>query len=191
MEALGLDPAGYDGTYKLVAGRLSLNFINTVSWPHTDRRHDWLSSLVNLRHWATAVDLDSAKVRAADLEAVRMVRVTVTDLLRPLTHGEHPDDAAIEAFNDQLSLVLSRRVLDVTALGWTWRIQEPQQRLLDPILLDAADLAALTDRSRLGHCPSCDWVFYDGTRNGRRRWCDMADCGSRAKSRSYYQRTNH
>jgi predicted RNA-binding Zn ribbon-like protein len=25
-------------------------------------------------------------------------------------------------------------------------------------------------------------VFYDNTKNGRRRWCDMATCGNRAKA---------
>jgi predicted RNA-binding Zn ribbon-like protein len=25
-------------------------------------------------------------------------------------------------------------------------------------------------------------VFFDNTKNGRRRWCDMATCGNRAKA---------
>jgi predicted RNA-binding Zn ribbon-like protein len=25
-------------------------------------------------------------------------------------------------------------------------------------------------------------VFYDTTKNGRRRWCDMSTCGNRAKA---------
>ena len=27
----------------------------------------------------------------------------------------------------------------------------------------------------------CRWVFIDGSRNTSRRWCDMANCGNRAK----------
>jgi predicted RNA-binding Zn ribbon-like protein len=54
----------------------------------------------------------------------------------------------------------------------------------------AAEVASAQDRSRLGHCPACEWVFLVETRNGKRRWCDMADCGSRAKSRRYYARTH-
>ncbi|HEY8635673.1 MAG TPA: CGNR zinc finger domain-containing protein, partial [Candidatus Limnocylindrales bacterium] len=30
--------------------------------------------------------------------------------------------------------------------------------------------------------PTCDWIFYDGSRTSRRRWCDMATCGNRAKA---------
>ena len=36
--------------------------------------------------------------------------------------------------------------------------------------------------------PACRWAFYDATRNRSAVWCDMAACGSRAKSRSYYAR---
>jgi len=34
----------------------------------------------------------------------------------------------------------------------------------------------------------CRWVFYDGSRNGRGRWCTMDVCGNRAKTRAYRQR---
>jgi predicted RNA-binding Zn ribbon-like protein len=30
--------------------------------------------------------------------------------------------------------------------------------------------------------PRCGRVFQDETKNGRRRWCDMATCGNRAKA---------
>ena len=32
---------------------------------------------------------------------------------------------------------------------------------------------------------ACRWVFEDTSRAGRRRWCDMASCGNRAKVRRY------
>ncbi len=189
MEALDLDSAGYPGTYKLIGGRVSLNFINTVSWPLTDRRHDWLSSVTNVHRWATAVDLDAHGIRPGEIDSIQATRATITDLLSPLAHGQQPAKPAIEEFNDMLSSSNARRSLDSTTLAWIWRDQTPQQTLLDPIIVDAADLASRRDRSRLRHCPACDWTFYDETRNGRRRWCDMADCGSRAKSRRYYERT--
>jgi hypothetical protein len=34
----------------------------------------------------------------------------------------------------------------------------------------------------------CRWVFVDGSRNSSRRWCDMAECGNRAKSMSFRRR---
>ncbi len=44
--------------------------------------------------------------------------------------------------------------------------------------------------SRLKACRAgtCQWAFYDHSRNGSATWCDMAVCGSREKMRSYRRR---
>ena len=34
----------------------------------------------------------------------------------------------------------------------------------------------------------CRWVFLDGSRNTSRRWCDMANCGNRAKAATFRDR---
>jgi predicted RNA-binding Zn ribbon-like protein len=34
----------------------------------------------------------------------------------------------------------------------------------------------------------CHWAFYDASRNRSGTWCDMADCGNRAKVRAYRER---
>jgi predicted RNA-binding Zn ribbon-like protein len=36
--------------------------------------------------------------------------------------------------------------------------------------------------------PGCRWAFLDLSRNGSRRWCDMAECGNRAKNRTWRAR---
>lgn len=35
---------------------------------------------------------------------------------------------------------------------------------------------------------SCQWAFYDTTRNRSRTWCSMEECGNRAKTRRYRAR---
>jgi len=57
----------------------------------------------------------------------------------------------------------------------------------------AADIAVATAAGvwpRLKMCGhvDCRWVFYDGSRNGRGRWCAMDVCGNRAKTHAYRQR---
>jgi predicted RNA-binding Zn ribbon-like protein len=44
---------------------------------------------------------------------------------------------------------------------------------------------------RLKICPAgdCAWVFFDPSKNRSKRWCSMAVCGNRAKTRSYRQRS--
>lgn len=44
------------------------------------------------------------------------------------------------------------------------------------------------ERLKLCAAPDCRWAYYDPSRNKSATWCNMAVCGSRAKSRSYYQR---
>ena len=44
--------------------------------------------------------------------------------------------------------------------------------------------------SRMKACASedCRWAFYDRSRNRSRTWCSMAECGNRAKARTYRAR---
>lgn len=56
--------------------------------------------------------------------------------------------------------------------------------LMIPIVESAADALVLAELTRVRRCadPRCLRVFFDSTKNGRRRWCDMATCGNRAKA---------
>lgn len=58
------------------------------------------------------------------------------------------------------------------------------------VVLDARDLLLSPLRARIRMCagPSCGWMFLDQSKNGRRRWCDMQDCGNRAKAKRFYER---
>ncbi len=35
---------------------------------------------------------------------------------------------------------------------------------------------------------TCEWAFYDHTKNRSGAWCNMAECGNRAKARAYRER---
>ena len=189
MEALELDPGSYTGTYKRIGGRLSLDLVNTVSWPHTERRHDWLEPTENLGRWLAASDLTPVTAAADDLDAIRTLRQDLDGLLRPLAQDALPTSEALARFGHHLEAALPRRRLDPDTLEWAWAIPHTPIEALAPVVFDAADLVARGDRKRLRACPACDWLFEDQTRNGRRRWCDMADCGSRDKARRYYRRS--
>ena len=58
------------------------------------------------------------------------------------------------------------------------------------LAVDASDLLTSTDLDRVRECSgdTCSWLFLDRSRNRSRRWCDMADCGNRAKARRHYSR---
>ncbi|MDB4907917.1 MAG: hypothetical protein JWO05_2701 [Gemmatimonadetes bacterium] len=56
--------------------------------------------------------------------------------------------------------------------------------LVIPVVESAADSLIGGELARVRRCadPRCARVFYDSSRNGARRWCDMASCGNRAKA---------
>jgi predicted RNA-binding Zn ribbon-like protein len=62
--------------------------------------------------------------------------------------------------------------------------------LLIPVVESAADALILGELARVRRCadPRCARVFHDATKNGRRRWCDMAACGNRAKAARHRER---
>lgn len=66
--------------------------------------------------------------------------------------------------------------------------------LAERALADAAGAyltaAAGGEWSRVKACAAadCRWAYLDISRNRSRRWCDMAECGNRAKNRAWRRR---
>jgi predicted RNA-binding Zn ribbon-like protein len=200
MEPVALDPGDYDGTYKLIGGEISLDFLNTVSWPGTAREHDWLDRYENVTAWAVAAGaigehtqrvLD-ARPRGQARKELRQLHRTREDLrgvIGPLAHGERPAPQAVETLNELVRKTCRYRRIDPARQQWTWVEPRSLTEILAPVIWNAAYVLTSVDHTRLSHCPSCDWIFYDITRNRSRKWCDMVDCGSRDKALRYYHRT--
>ena len=64
---------------------------------------------------------------------------------------------------------------------------EPGLVILDRIAVAAIELLTTVDLGLLRACPldegGCGWLFLDRSRGHTRRWCVMADCGTKAKAR--------
>jgi predicted RNA-binding Zn ribbon-like protein len=202
MDALLLNPGTYPGTYKLVGGEPSLDLINTVSWPGTDREHDWFDRTTNVTLWAVAAGLlgeaDRKRIDQAlandpsqsdaQLAAVRTLRAALRDAIAPRAAGETPARVPLEQLDRLLHQAFRRRRLDPGTLRWTWLPATNLEEIMAPVVWNAGRVLTEIDHRRLGLCPSCDWLFHDTTRNRSRRWCDMGDCGSRDKALRYYHR---
>jgi predicted RNA-binding Zn ribbon-like protein len=104
------------------------------------------------------------------------------------------DDLA--TFNSALSAALAQSQVIKTAEGfaWDWNAAEDAlDRMLWPVMQDAADLLTSSALDRVGQCADdqCGWLFLDTSRNRSRKWCSMKDCGNRAKARRHYQRSRN
>jgi predicted RNA-binding Zn ribbon-like protein len=62
--------------------------------------------------------------------------------------------------------------------------------LLVSVIESAADALVQDELPRVHRCasPKCGRVFFDASRNGKRRWCEMATCGNRAKAARHRQK---
>jgi predicted RNA-binding Zn ribbon-like protein len=97
-----------------------------------------------------------------------------------------PDPHAIETVNQALH---ARQVIELvpSADGCSVDhrhvgdpVDDALARLVDPLVRELA--SGNPDRIRICDNETCRWVFYDTSRTGKRRWCDMATCGNRAKA---------
>ncbi len=195
------------GRLPLVGGALCLNFVNTASGRGTSRHLDHLRRFEHLLAWARhAGAIAEADARALAASASRKPRAAHRALLRAVAlreslyalfhaavSGATPPSAALAKFNRALAKTMAAAAIEPTAAGfaWNWPAHSPQpERLIWPITRSAAELLTAGNLSRVKICPghNCGWLFLDTSRNGRRRWCEMEVCGSRAKMRRYHQR---
>jgi predicted RNA-binding Zn ribbon-like protein len=66
----------------------------------------------------------------------------------------------------------------------------PAERIVARLLAEVFRAEAEGRWGRLKACrnPACRWVFYDASKNGLGRWCNMQLCGARHKMRRYRER---
>ncbi len=108
-------------------------------------------------------------------------------------HGDPLDPAAVRT----LDAAACRARLTLRFTGPDTTGLEPAAGGVDGALgrLLAIIGAAVEDGSwrRLKACPAetCQWAFYDTSRNRSAVWCDMRVCGNRAKVRGYRERHGH
>ena len=121
-----------------------------------------------------------------DLSKVRSVRRALRELADAIVEGRVPDSAALASVNRALH---ARQVIELVASPGGCSvdhrhvgdpIDDALARIADPMVRELAD--GHPDRIRVCANERCRWVFYDGSRSGRRRWCDMTTCGNRAKA---------
>jgi predicted RNA-binding Zn ribbon-like protein len=117
---------------------------------------------------------------------------TVRDLrddLRRAVERDPDADGLVSSWIERLGVAPEvedgRIVLHARKSGESWEILH-------------AVLESMMDGSwhRLKACPDCRLVFYDHSRNGQKRWCQMSadgtggrGCGTIAKVRAYRERT--
>jgi predicted RNA-binding Zn ribbon-like protein len=186
-----------------VGGDPALDFINTVTGRDKHPR-DWIDSYGRLVEWAALTNLlpwnqlrvlksaalaeprvaanalvKAKRLREASFEVIRGIasgkappRTALTLLRKHWIEGVDAHDLHFEDGRIRAELIPSRIDLGLISSVVAYRIAE--QVLSLPV-----------ERVRVCQGDDCSWVFFDSSKAGRRRWCDMSVCGNAAKSRRF------
>lgn len=192
--------------YSFVGGNLSIDFTNTVNSRWSGEVRDKFSGYQDLVAWSRQADIIKEEEALRLLEEVERkpnaakealskaieLREVIYRVFEAVTQARTPTDVDIELFNKNLTEAMIHTRIEPLQSGFAWRWEESDalDRMLWPITRSAADLLTSHELGRVRTCGSddCGWLFVDTSRNGSRRWCDMSDCGNRAKARRHYNR---
>jgi predicted RNA-binding Zn ribbon-like protein len=164
-------------------------FVNTLE---LDTGADTLDGPAQLRSWLVESGLAPGEIRVArpDLGRAIALREALRTILLAHNGGTSPRARDYQTLDDVarragLELRFDQRggsAVQSAAGG----VDGALGRLLAIVHTAIAD----GTWTRLKACrdPSCEWAFYDHSKNRSGTWCTMEECGNRAKARAYRER---
>ena len=175
--------------HEFVAGRLSLDFCNSLSPTSRLTLRDRIESPDDFLAWARRAGARLEEKPAPKvLTRLHRLRAALTGIFHALAQECAPTSADLAVLNEELAEARATERLVPAGSGYEVEDVSPQliDRFRHAIARDAA--ALLTgDLRRVKRCPShdCLWLFHDDSKNLSRRWCAMDDCGTLEKVRRY------
>jgi predicted RNA-binding Zn ribbon-like protein len=179
-----------------IGGHLALDFCNTAGEHLAPRPDELLRDWESFLRWATQVGLIGPESyfellgQPESLVPIIQLREAVyrTGLaIAGVGRISERDLAFIRAIANA-----ARSEIDFhdNAVRWRPAPYKAAAQLCAVLAGEALSLLCSRKAARIGICEGgqCGWLFVDESRGKRRRWCDMNDCGSRAKARRYYEK---
>src|SRR5579884_314671 len=166
-----------------------------------------LATYADLARWGVAAGALRAsdgralarRAAANEREAKRALTRAVTfrealyRVLKSVVEQWTPAKYDVEIVNGALAVARGRQSLSWRGAGFRWTTdteRDALDRVLHAVALSAAELLSSDDPQRVRQCggAECGWLFLDRSRNRSRQWCDMKDCGNRAKVKRFRQK---
>jgi predicted RNA-binding Zn ribbon-like protein len=155
---------------------LLAGFDDVVSWVN-------LAGVASRSEWFDVTGREAVRT----VRFVRRLRASLRAVLDPVTVGSDALDDLNNVLREAPGVLHAERSSGRTDVSLTAAAAGAQLRL---------DIAAATldifrqDARRIRRCagPTCVLLFLDVSKSGRRRWCDMAICGNRAKAAAHQAR---
>jgi predicted RNA-binding Zn ribbon-like protein len=190
------------GSLPLIADDLALDFTNTESGRGLPAHQNHFREAGHVVEWLRhakalpAEDADWLRDRSserADLAADLLARAielrqSIHAIGAALGRRAKPPEEALAGLSALHARFVAKAELapGIMSCRWLWSVRaSPVEAALGPIALAAVCLFTEGDFHRIRECEghACGWLFYDRSKNNRRRWCEMEVCGNRAKQR--------
>lgn len=193
---------------KRLGGDVTLDFINTVE-PRNNRRSpvDYLNCYTDIIEWGIYVKIldpteaeiliqmaaASYQKAISSFNSAIELREALYRIFSAIARSDNPAEQDLEKLKMIYCRALENSRIVKRENCFIW--QQPDSASFDlvswQVVRSAVNLLIVKEIKRIKECPTvegCGWLFYDSSRNGRRNWCSMRGCGSRAKMRRLYSR---
>jgi len=196
--------------FQFVGGDLCLDFCNTVGGKRGGIAREKLHTFSDFISWAeqgkllqpgqtetlTRYTARNPASAAALLARAVELREALFRIFMSASEGKMPTAKDLAVLNAELAASLGRLRIGQSQgggrFGWQWSNEQfKADHLLGPIARSAAELLLRTELlPKIRQCKgdNCGWLFIDSSKNHSRCWCDMRDCGNRAKVRRHRKR---
>jgi predicted RNA-binding Zn ribbon-like protein len=194
-------PPASDHVHGAVPLETAFDFLNTLELANgalverlvtLDAAAAWLSHARVIEAPTVVTSLASSVDPEVVLARIVATRTALRDVAQAVAHDEAPTREAIDEVNRALR---SRERVELVAaddgvrLGHSHvgdAVDDVLARIAEPIVREIG--SGHEDRVRICANDTCRWIFFDESRSGQRRWCDMRTCGNRAKARRHRAR---
>lgn len=203
-------PKRHAGNLTLVGGMLCMDFVNTVDWRGRENPIEFLNDYKDLVDWGRHAGIVKSKeakaliqkaskhpikAKAVLNEAVSF-REALYRIVASILEKKAPGKKDLITLNEAISKNVSQMKIVHTGSGFKWESDSPKDNLdglLFTVTRSASDLLLSESLARVKRCTDsdCGWLFLDTSKNRSRRWCDMTDCGNRAKANRFYKRNQN
>ncbi len=178
--------------HRFSGGVLALDLANTVIFRETpERSQDRFADPAEVPRFAMAAanfrqgewgDIQfRPPVSQSGIAALIKVREATNKLFRAAARGEGLTPRTLSAFLRLGSEIVCDEP-DDQRLALPQSSGTPSElSLATAAFLSGVRLFEPSRLERIKICPNCHWLYFDGSRNRSRRWCDMRVCGNRAE----------
>ena len=177
-----------------IGGHLALDFCNTAGEHLADHPAEMFLDWESFTRWTVQVGLIAPETypellrHPSSISKIIQLREAIYRVGLAIAQGDRIPQSDLLSIRSQAAA--SKPTIVNSRHGLRWQPDPPRASAQLRALLasEALSLFCSPRSSRIGICEGgrCGWLFLDESRGKRRRWCDMKDCGNRAKARRYY-----